>query len=178
MLIRIIFIIFCVALLTSCSEPSVSISYDDTSRQECYAAGMLEKDCTHALELVKNIIPTVNDNRDLIYELADIRTWSYLGLHYAEKLRAAVALHIARSTGNEDKREEAIAHLEKGLKYWDEVIAITRPLYNDMPLTHLQGYGRGDRDGSHWQKYDNLLFHWAIIRPDVEKDIEIAKELK
>ncbi|MDR0230984.1 MAG: hypothetical protein LBI82_02575 [Dysgonamonadaceae bacterium] len=134
-------------------------------------ADMLERDCTRALELVKNIKPVDNDNPALKYELADIRAWSYLGLHYAEKLRAAVALQTARTTGNETKRTEAIAHLEKGLSYWDEVIAITRPLYKDMPLTHLSEQG-----GRPWRENDHLRFHWEIIRFQVAKDLELAKK--
>lgn len=46
-------------------------------------AEMLEKDCNKALELVKNI--NFKNNNTLMYEVADIHTWAYLGLYYAEK---------------------------------------------------------------------------------------------
>ena len=132
-------------------------------------ADMLERDCSKALELVNDI--TVGNDRALLYEVADIKAWSYLGLHFAEKIRGAVALQTYRVRGDEENRQKAVAHLEKGLQYWDNVIAITRPLYNDMPLVHLS-----EQDGKHWQENDHLRFHWELIRPDVAKDIEIARK--
>jgi len=135
-------------------------------------ADMMERDCNKALDLVKDI--TVYKNKALLYEVADIKAWSYLGLHFAEKIRGAVALQTYRIQGDEENKQKAVAHLEKGLQYWDNVIAITRPLYNDMPLVHYsEMYGK---NGIQWRENDHLRFHWELIRPDVAKDIEIAKE--
>jgi hypothetical protein len=100
-------------------------------------AGLLEQDCKKALQLVNKIhIPA---NGLLLYEAADVKAWANLGLYFAEKLRGAVALHTYRSAGGEENKQRAIRHLEASLRYWDEVVAITRPLYNDMPLVHLPG---------------------------------------
>ncbi len=132
-------------------------------------ADMLERDCTKALELVKDI--AVGKDKALLYEVADIKAWANLGLHFAEKIKGAIALQTYRVQGGEDNKQQAIAHLEKGLEYWDAVIAITRPLYNDMPLVHYSEQG-----GKPWQENDHLRFHWELIRPDVAKDIEIAKQ--
>jgi hypothetical protein len=49
-------------------------------------ASELEKDCNKALSIVRNI--TVQQNKALGYEVADIKTWAYLGLHFSEKIRA------------------------------------------------------------------------------------------
>jgi len=134
-------------------------------------ADMLERDCNRALELVKDI--KVGKDKALKYEVGDIKAWSYLGLHFAEKIRGAVALQIYRTQGGEENKQKAIAHFEKGLQYWDDVIAITRPLYKDMPLVH---YSEMDgKNGTQWRENDHLRFHWELIRPDVAKDIEIAK---
>jgi len=103
-----------------------------------------------------------------MYEVADVKTWANLGLHLASKLEGAVALQTFRQTGGEEKREEAIKHLEKALGYWDRVIEITRPIYRDMPLTHY--------NGSSYDRNDNNLFHWALIRPEVANDIELARK--
>ena len=135
-------------------------------------ADMLERDCNKALELVKDIY--TGKDKALLYELADIKAWSYLGLHFAEKLRGAVALQTYRVKGGEENKQKAVVHLEKGLQYWDNVIAITRPLYNDMPLVH---YSEMDgKNGIQWRDNDRLRFHWELIRPDVAKDIEIAND--
>lgn len=128
-------------------------------------ASALVSDCSKALELIKDIDP--GDNTSLAYELADIRIWANLGLHLAEKLKGAVALQSFRLGMGGNHQQEAVAHFEKALHYWDEVISISRPLYKDMPLTHYNG-------SSHDRNDDNL-FHWELIRDEVAQDIVLAK---
>ena len=103
-----------------------------------------------------------------MYEVADVKAWANLGLHLAEKLKGAMALQTYRLSGGEENKNKAVAHLQKALEYWDEVIKITRPIYKDMRLTH---YNHNSFDAN-----DNNLFHWALIRDEVAKDIEIASE--
>ena len=76
-----------------------------------------------------------------------------------------------RIKGGEENKQAAMKHLQKALDYWDVVISITRPLYNDMPLVHYS-----EQDGKHWTENDHLRFHWELIRPDVAKDVEAAKK--
>lgn len=129
---------------------------------------LLEKDCHKALSLVENI--EVIENTSLMYEVADVKAWSNLGLHLAEKLKGAIALQTYEVSGGEKNKQEAIDHLQSALAFWDEVISITRPIYKDMPLTHYNG-------SSHDRNDDNL-FHWALIRDEVANDIAIAKKAK
>lgn len=129
---------------------------------------MLERDNQKALEMVEDI--DVGDNASLMYEVADVKTWANLGLHFAEKLKGAIALQTYRLEGGEQHKEEAIKHFEKALSYWDEVVEITRPLYKDMHLTHYMGGG--------FERDDEKLFHWEHIRPEVAEDIEIARNAK
>ncbi|MDQ8204490.1 hypothetical protein [Pelagicoccus sp. SDUM812003] len=128
-------------------------------------ADTLERDNREALRLVSSIDTSSSDS--LLYEVSDVKAWAQLGLHLAEKLRGAVALHSYRLSGDSDQKRDAIAHLERALQHWDQVIAITRPLYRDMPLTH---YNHNSFDANP----DNL-FHWALIRDEVARDLEIAK---
>jgi hypothetical protein len=130
-------------------------------------ASMLESDCHKALVLLKNFKA---DTPTLQQELADIKVWANLGLYFAEKLKGAVALQTYRVKGGEESKQLAIKHLEKALLYWDVVVSITRPLYNDMPLVHFS-----EQDGKHWKENDHLRFHWELLRPEVVKDIDIAK---
>ncbi|MEA3182223.1 MAG: hypothetical protein QOI59_5746 [Gammaproteobacteria bacterium] len=125
----------------------------------------LERDNQEALRLVADIDTT--GNASLMYEVADIKTWANLGLHLAQKLRGAVALQTYRVHGGEENERVAVEHLQRALGYWDEVIKITRPLYRDMPLT---AYNGNSRDAN-----PNNLFHWARIRDEVARDIEIAR---
>ena len=128
----------------------------------------LETDCNKALDLVKNI--DVSKNTALMYEVADVKTWANLGLYFAEKIRGGIDLQTYRVTGNEEYKQSAINHLEKALAYWDDVIKITRPIYNDMPLVHYS-----EQDGKSWKENDHLRFHWALLRDDVANDVDIAK---
>lgn len=131
-------------------------------------AAMLERDCQAALDLIKNI--DTADNTALMFEVADIKTWANLGLHFAEKLKGSVALQTYRMKGGEENKREAVSYFEKALKYWDVVIGITRPIYNNMPLVHLS-----EQNGVRTKENQFLEFHWEKLRPDVARDVETAK---
>jgi hypothetical protein len=129
-------------------------------------AEMLERDNQQAFRLVEKV--DVSGNASLMYEVADVKVWANLGLHLAEKLKGAVALQTYRVAGGEQNKQQAIEHLTLALRYWDEVVKITRPIYKDMPLTHYNHNG--------FVANDDNLFHWALIREEVAQDIEIAKK--
>lgn len=128
----------------------------------------LERDCSDALALVKDI--DTSGNTALRFEVADVKTWANMGLHFAEKLKGAVALQSYRTKGGEENKRNAIKYLENALQYWDEVVGITRPIYNDMPLVHYS-----EQNGVRSEENKHLTFHWEKIRPEVAKDIETAK---
>ena len=132
---------------------------------------MLEQDCNQALELIKNII--TKGNPSLAFEVADVKTWANMGLHFAEKLKGAVALQTYRTNGGDANKQNAMKHFNNALKYWDEVVSITRPLYSDMPLVHYS-----EQNGVRSEENKHLTFHWEKIRPDVAKDIQIAENAK
>jgi len=128
-------------------------------------AAQLESDCREALNLVEGV--DTSGSVALMYEVADVKAWAYLGLHLAEKIRGGVALQMYRQAGGEEQKAQAISHLENALDQWDELIAVTRPLYRDMLLTHLIGSSKNlNPDG---------YFHWALIRPHVVADVESVR---
>ncbi|HET7809846.1 MAG TPA: hypothetical protein VFL16_04670, partial [Steroidobacteraceae bacterium] len=130
-------------------------------------ADLLERDCRQALHLVEKLDP--GGDVAFRYELADVRAWAYLGLHFAEQLRGAIDLQKFRTLGGpEGVRAGAIAHLEKALAYWDEVIRVTRPIYKDMPLAHY--------NGNSFDANPDNLFHWARVRDEVAHDVEVARQ--
>jgi len=134
-------------------------------------ADMLEQDCNKALTLVRGI--NTKTNNALMYEVADISTWANLGLNLAEKIRGGVAVQTYRTKGGEENRQQAINHLEKALGYWKVVASITRPIYNDMPLTHMM-----DQNGKSWKENYYDKFHWANITPQVAADVDVARNAK
>src|SRR5690606_34580630 len=96
-------------------------------------ADVLEKDANEALDLVKDI-PL--DDADLMYEVADIKIWSYMMMYLAEIIKAGIAMETLRQEGDAEKHQWAIKHLEEGLTYWDNIIDIPRPIYNDNLSVH------------------------------------------
>jgi hypothetical protein len=129
-------------------------------------ADLLERDNREALRIAGRI--DAGANASLMYEIADVKAWANLGLHLAEKLRGAVALATFRATGDEKQRAVAQKHLTKALDYWDAVIAITRPLYKDMKLTAY--------NGNSFDANPHNLFHWALIRDEVARDVDAARK--
>lgn len=128
-------------------------------------ADRLEADCREALRLVAGIRP--GDDLALTYEVADVKTWAHLGLHLAAKLRGAVALQMFRTSGDPAAKEQAVAKLQTALAEWDEVIAITGPLYKPMLLTHFTGQSSALNPDAE--------FHWKSMRSEVAKDVELAR---
>jgi len=128
-------------------------------------ADLLERDCNEAIGLVRNI--GTADNASLRYEVADVEAWALLGTHLAKKLRGAVALATYRLTGDEAVKQKAISHLTAALADWDQLVAVTRPIYRDMKLTHY--------NGNSFNANPQNLFHWALIRDEVAKDVDVAK---
>ncbi len=135
-------------------------------------ATQLETDCEKALSLLGKLRSSSN-HLAFGYEVADIRVWAYLGLHFAEKIRAGVALQRYRTQSKEQDKQEAIAHLQKSLDHWDAIIRITQPLYKSMPLVHLSQQGGGKESAENFYK----TFHWADLREAVEKDLQNAKAM-
>lgn len=128
-------------------------------------AGRLESDSREALRLVEGI--DTSRSTALMYEVADVQAWAHLGLHLAEKLRGATALQTYRVAGDEANRTSAVAHLEAALDEWDAVVAITRPIYKDMLLTHMIGKSNDLKP--------DATFHWEDLRPQVAADLEAAR---
>ena len=131
-------------------------------------ADSLERDNRRALALVKGI--DTRNSVALMYEVADVRAWSFLGLHLAEKLRGAIALQTFRSSGKPGDQLRAIKHLTRALGYWDDLIAVTRPIYRDMKLTHY--------NGNAFDANPRNLFHWSLVRDEVAHDVEAAKQAR
>jgi hypothetical protein len=131
-------------------------------------ADSLKTNCSRALNLVKNI--DVSKNQTLKYEVADVKIWSNLGLYYSEKTKGAIALQMFRKKGENKFKQEAVIHLENALSYWNEVIKISSPLYNEMPLVHFSE----DKNLSK-EQLKAMRFHWKNLQNEVAKDVEIAK---
>jgi hypothetical protein len=122
-------------------------------------ADALAKDAEDALRRI-SALPAKAGALEL--EAADVRAWAYLSLYFADKLRAGVALETFRRTGDAKRQAEAVALLESAARRWDELVAVTRPIYPPVPLLHLGA----------------TKFSWENYRDHVRRDIDIAKKGK
>jgi hypothetical protein len=129
-------------------------------------AASLRRDCTEALSLASRIHFGPNDS--LMYEVADVQAWAWLGLHLAAKLEGAIALENFRAGGDPRDQQKSIERLQAALVAWDEVIRITRPIYKDMKLTHY--------NGNSFEANPRNLFHWALARDEVAQDLDVARK--
>ena len=93
-------------------------------------------------------------------EIADAATWAHLGLYLADKIRAAVALERYSRGLNDNGREESVILLQKCLKHWDEVIALTKDRFLETPLQHT----------------GSVPFSWTRYRAAVAADILTAEK--
>lgn len=121
-------------------------------------ADMLEANCHEALTMIQNT--DNHGNIGLTYELIDIRVWANLGLYFADKLRAGVALHASRSNLAPTEAPRAADYMIDAVAKWENIVQITRPAYKAVPLTHL------NNSADHY-------FHWAKYENKVQAEAEI-----
>jgi hypothetical protein len=133
-------------------------------------ADELEKDANHAFTILNKLR---TDNPTLMHEMDDIKTWAYLGLYFSEKLRGGTALQYYRTTGDKEKQQESIRHLELALDHWKKIVAITSNYIDEIPLLHL-----GDLFNNGGNKRNVSKFSWHNFTGEVVYDLEIARNAK
>jgi len=130
-------------------------------------ADSLEADARIARSRISTIRPGASPTLEC--ELADLQTWAWLSFYFADKLRAGVALQTFRLSGGDENRQRAISHLTKCLAHWQKVSESTLSHYHVVP------YIEGNTFASEAYK-DALRFSWVKYTPQVERDIELARE--
>jgi hypothetical protein len=127
-------------------------------------ADSVETFCLNALAETEKI--ESGKNTDLLYEVADIKACSHLGLYFSAKLRAAVDYQKYLNTGEKEFHQKAVQNLEKAAENWRELVIITEPVYQPMPLMHYTHNG------------GNKYFHWSVVEKEVIEELEWLKNLK
>jgi hypothetical protein len=131
-----------------------------------------EKDSRRTLTLVKQLRPKAT--AALTCELDDLETWAYMGLYFADKLRAGVALQTYRLTAEKPEQQQAIAKLQQCLTHWQKVSEITSNHYQEVPYIEGQKFSSTNVENS----MDAWRFSWKKYLPQVERDLQLAKEAK
>ena len=92
-------------------------------------------------------------------EVNDVKTWAYLSLYFASKLRGGIYLDEAVKTHNSDLKDISIKHLQEAVGHWENIIEVTEKQYREVSLLHIK----------------TTKFSWKMFLPQVKKDIEIAQ---
>lgn len=108
--------------------------------------------CAAAQQEIEGI--SSENNTDLRYESGDMAIWAQIGLHFAHKLRTAVAYQRYQNTQEEAHRQQALAHLEDAISSWEQLVEVSKPLYEPVPLVH---YNDSERDRFHWTDWEEDL---------------------
>jgi hypothetical protein len=111
-------------------------------------ASDLERDNLRALFIV-NGISTTNDT--LKCEIEDVRAWAHLGLYFAKKLRAAVAV-------NQNNKPDAVTYITEARDHWIDLVEVTDAHIKKGHLMHNKGQ-----------------FHWKDHLDAVNADIDWVK---
>jgi hypothetical protein len=139
-------------------ETELNGSLDKTKITPLDLADELQQSGEQALAIVNEI---TNDNPTLECEIMDVQAWSYQGFYFAQKLRAAVALETYRVSGDQGKKEEAVALLKSAKWHYQKLIEVT---LHHQPISMVQLGGE--------------LFHWKLFLDQVERDITVAENYK
>ena len=111
-----------------------------------------------------------NVNPALGLELDDLEIWCNLGLYFADKIRAGVALRLFYDGKERAQQEAAEKYLVSCLDHWKNIISLTEDKYKPMPYVSM-GY-----HDSLWPEFTE--FHWKFFLKDVEQDLKYVQEMK
>jgi hypothetical protein len=131
-----------------------------------HLADSLAQLCNMAIDEVKKI--KTDKDVNLLYEVSDIKAWSYIGLYFSNKLRASVDYKRYKASNNKKDLENAIEWLTKATQNWSSLVEVTSPVYKIVPLTHFCDNA---------PEYKEDLFHWSIIEDQVKAELEWLKSL-
>ena len=132
-------------------------------------ADSLEREGNEVLKITQRL--RAKASPELSCELDDLETWAYLGKYFGIKLRAGVALHTFRVTGDKTQQQKAINLLSDCLAHWKKISEITMGHYKEV--LYLDDHSTANNPQN-----DGKTFSWSKYLPQVERDIVIARDAK
>ena len=79
----------------------------------------------------------VGDSQEMRETIADFKAFAHLASYYADKIRAALALHRFRVGGDEALRTEALHHLDRAVAHWIDYGTIASAQYSPQLLARV-----------------------------------------
>ncbi|MGZ5135151.1 MAG: hypothetical protein ACXWCG_08375, partial [Flavitalea sp.] len=129
-------------------------------------ADSLEIDSEKVLGLVMRLRP--GQPPTLMCEIQDLETWAYLSKYFSFKLRAGVALHTFRTTGEKAHQQIAVKLLRNCVDVWKKIGTLTSGHYQEVP--YIDDHSSG---GNAYK--DARKFSWIKYLPQVERDVMLAQ---
>jgi len=103
-------------------------------------ASALETDNRQALSIVNGISTS---NETLKCEIEDVKAWAHLGLYFAKKIRAAVAV-------NQNKKTEAVRYITEAQQHWRDLVTVTDEHIQSSHLAITE-------EDFHWKNYQDAV---------------------
>lgn len=135
------------------------IGTGDTLLNPPDVAQLLHNHADTALSLIGSIDTT--GNKELSETINDIRSMSYMGKYYANKIAGATSLALFRLTKNRSDKDNAVKQLTEALDYWELYISSAMKQYKNPLWTNRVG------------KVD-----WVKLTDEAAKDIEQAQQAR
>ena len=110
-------------------------------------ASALEADNQQAISMVNGI---KTSDETLKCEIEDVKAWSHLGLYFAKKIRAAVAV-------NQNRKTEAVGFITEAQQHWRDLVAVTEEHIQSSHLAIIEDY-----------------FHWKNYQDDVDAEVDLV----
>ena len=119
-------------------------------------------------EIFINLIEGEEDNNPHIRdELIDATMWNYLMRYFSHKLSAASSLSYYRKVQDPSYKNDAIEHLNQCLSIWKDLSKLGEANYHEVPYWESRVFNKDSSiNDFSWQKY----------LPEVERDLEVAKD--
>ena len=131
-------------------------------------ADQMSDNCSTGLNIIHELRQNGNEP-GLESELADLETWCYLGLYFADKIQAGVSLKLFIEAGGEENRQKSLNYLEKCISHWEKIVLLTQDRYKPMPYVSF---------GHHEPKWpDFTSFHWKYFIDDVKEDLIFVENI-
>jgi hypothetical protein len=125
------------------------------------------KDGESALSILKTV-SLKTAPKQLEAEVASAKAWAHMNLYFAEKLRAAVALQQFRDNGDAEQGKLAVQCLEKAVDQWEQLAAVTDPVFAEMPLTQIDSFRK--------EGPDPRVFHWKLLLPAARAELQRVRD--
>jgi hypothetical protein len=111
-----------------------------------------------------------------ILKLMEMNSW--LGLHFAEKIRAGIAWESWKCGHRGAKPEDVLNHLDRSIEHWKKLCDASNDVAPD-PVWFWQSRVPDEPPWDHWDLWNNyhwVKIHWRDMTPIFERERALVSE--